>query len=163
MILIIAYGNSLRRDDGAGLALGEILEKTLRDQGRQVRRIALHQLEPEVALSIAEEGIDAVVFVDARVVAGSDDACLLQVMQVPRNSMESNIGHHMGPSTAMACARVLYGRDPIAWILTVPGVDFNHGEELSGTALAAIQGLPAFLDSLPHDWPETEGLSTSDA
>ena len=81
MILIISYGNSLRRDDGAGLALGEILEKALQSRGRLVKRIALHQLDPETSLCVAEQGVSSVVFVDTRVVAGSEDAFLLQVLQ----------------------------------------------------------------------------------
>ena len=161
MILIISYGNSLRRDDGAGLALGEILEKALQSRGRLVKRIALHQLDPETSLCVAEEGVSSVVFVDTRVVAGSEDAFLLQVLQVPRNSTESCLGHHLGPSTVMAYARLLYGKDPIAWVLTVPGVDFDHGEGFSGVAQKALNRLPDFLECLPHGWPETEYFPVS--
>jgi hydrogenase maturation protease len=163
MILIIAYGNSLRRDDGAGLALGEILERALRSRGRQVKRIAQHQLDPESSLCVAEEGVSSVVFVDTRVAVGSDEACSLQVMQVPRKSTESRLGHHLGPSAVMAYARLLYGKDPIAWVLTVPGVDFDHGEGFSGVAQEALKSLPTFLESLPHGWPETEVFPASDS
>jgi Ni,Fe-hydrogenase maturation factor len=67
VILIIAYGNSLRRDDGAGLILGEKLEDALRKRGLSVSHIAVHQLTPDLALSVAAENVAAVVFVDTRV------------------------------------------------------------------------------------------------
>ncbi len=159
MILVVAYGNSLRRDDGAGLVLGRMLEEAFRNRGRRVKRISLHQLDPEVSLSISEEGVTSVVFVDTRVGIGSDDASLLQAVRVTGSSAEPQTVHHMGPSTVMAYARLLYGKDPIAWVLTVPGMDFDHGEGFSAFTQAALDGLHEFLDSLPPDWPETESLS----
>lgn len=159
MILIVAYGNSLRRDDGAGPALGEILETALQSRGRRVKRIALHQLDPEVSLSIAEEGVTAVVFVDTRVIVATDADSLLEAVRVNGNPTESHVGHHLSPSTVMAYARLLYGKDPIAWVLTVPGVDFDHGEGFSDFTRAALDSLHEFLASIPLDWPETESLS----
>lgn len=124
-----------------------------------MKRISLHQLDPEVSLSIAEEGVTAVVFVDTRVIVASDAVSLLEAVRVNGSSTEYHVGHHMGPSTVMAYARLLYGKDPIAWVLTVPGVDFDHGEGFSDFTQAALDSFHEFLASLPLDWPETESLS----
>jgi len=163
MILIIAYGNTLRRDDGAGLFLGEILERTLRDGGREVRRIVLHQLTPEVAVPIADEGISSVVFVDTRVALQGEDSPDLTVSRVPQTGGPPGVGHHLDPSTVMAYAKALYGKYPPAWLLTVPGVDFDHGEGFSSITRNALSRLPQLLSSLPPTWPETGPLPSSDA
>ncbi len=126
-----------------------------------MKRISLHQLDPEVSLAIAEEGVTAVVFVDTRVDVVSSTASLLRAVRVAGSSAEPQAGHHMGPSTVMAYARLLYGKDPIAWVLTVPGVDFDHGEGFSDFTQSALDGLHEFLASLPLDWPERESLSCS--
>lgn len=63
-LLFIAYGNTLRRDDGAGLALAEKLLPLLRDQGLQVELITIQQLTPELALDIADPNLDGVCFFD---------------------------------------------------------------------------------------------------
>ena len=66
MVLILAYGNSLRRDDGAGFVLGDVVERMLSEAGFEVKRIDSHQLEPELALDISGEKISAVLFIDTR-------------------------------------------------------------------------------------------------
>ena len=43
MVLILAYGNSLRRDDGAGFVLGDVVERMLSEEGFEVDRIDSHQ------------------------------------------------------------------------------------------------------------------------
>ncbi len=153
MILIIAYGNSLRRDDGAGLILGELLEEALRRRGQEVARIAVHQLTPDLALSVAEDGVSAVVFVDTRVAASNDEHIELQVRCLDSEGHGQSLGHHVGAASVMSCARLLYHRNPPAWLLTVPGVDFDHGEGLSEVAQEAINTLPGLLQQLPPDWP----------
>lgn len=160
MILIIAYGNSLRRDDGAGLSLGRMLESALRRRGRKVKRISLHQLDPEVSLAVAEEDVTAVVFADTRA-AFDNDNLSLHVERVDGDAAKPLVVHHMGPSAVMAYASLLYGKAPPAWTLTVPGLDFDHGEGFSRATRTALENLASFLDALPHDWPESPNLHPS--
>ena len=129
MILIIACGNSLRRDDGAGLILAEKLETDWRSAGADVERISVHQLAPELAVDIARADVTAVVFVDTR--AMEPDAGL-QVRPIETGSSSPSLGHYLDPSTLVAYASLLYGKHPPAWQVTVPGIDFDHGEGLSG-------------------------------
>ena len=71
MILIIAYGNPLREDDGAGLVLAEKLETLLRRLAIETRRVEMQQLLPELAAEIA--------------------ACLLYTSPSPRDRTRSRM------------------------------------------------------------------------
>ncbi len=150
MLLIIAYGNSLRRDDGAGLRLGEMIADICRKRRLGVKHIAAHQLTPELALDVAEDEVSAVIFTDARVVSEDDERHVpdIRVRPLPSESGGPRLGHHLRPPTVMAYARLLYAKSPPAWIATVPGVDFNHGEGLSAVAETALASLPDALDAL---------------
>lgn len=150
MLLIIAWGNPLRRDDAAGLRLGELVEGLWRERKRPVRRVAVHQLAPELALEIARNNVSAVLFADARdasAEAGSPPPGI-RVAPVPAEPRGPVLGHHLDPPVVMACARLLYHKAPPAWIATVPGVDFGHGKGLSDMAEAALSRLPEDLSRL---------------
>ncbi|WP_373498938.1 hydrogenase maturation protease [Desulfococcus sp.] len=153
MMLIIAWGNPLRSDDAAGLRLGELLEELWRERKRPVRRITVHQLTPELALEIARDDVSTVVFADARdasAEAGGPPPEILvrPLLADPRTPV---LGHHLDPAAVMACARLLYHKASPAWIATVPGVDFGHGEGLSDVAEAALSRLPEALFRLTSE------------
>jgi hydrogenase maturation protease len=128
MIQIIACGNSLRRDDGAGLVLAGILEQEWRPFRVDVERISVHQLTPELAADIAWAEVAAVVFVDTRVTELNSG---LQARPIETDSSSPSVGHYLDPNTLMIYAHLLYGKQPQAWQVTVPGNDFGHGEGLS--------------------------------
>ena len=156
MILIIAYGNSLRRDDGAGLLAAVELEAILCDRDREVERIAVHQLAPELSETIARPEIEAVVFVDARAAANGEGAVEppgLEILPLSPEDFSPSMGHHLDPAVLLTLAGRLFGRTPPAWLLTVPGVDFGHGESLSPVAQRALSDLRALIAGLPPDWP----------
>ena len=154
MVLILAYGNSLRRDDGAGFVLGDVVERMLSEEGFEVDRIDSHQLEPELALDISGEKISAVLFIDARALPyapGADDL-RVQVRRVASAENASpSMGHHLNAPTLLAYARFLFKKEPPAWLITVPGKDFDHGEGLSETARQAIDSAPQILRELISD------------
>ncbi len=152
MILIISCGNSFRRDDGAGFVLGEKIEKALLDRCHRVQRIAVHQLTPELAEPIAGEEVLAVIFTDTRA-AGPGDSLRLQFRPVPSCCRSQGLGHTLSAGEVMAYAHRLYGKGPPAWVATVPGVDFEHGEGLSPVSLAALNEPGDPLHCLPPDWP----------
>lgn len=156
MILIIAYGNSLRRDDGAGLVLGQMLQKELGRRGLETQLHAMHQLTPDVALAVAADDVAAVVFVDTRVAVPEDGHLALQLAPLHPGGSSSNLGHQVGAASIMAYARLLYDKGPPAWLLTVPGVDFDHGEGLSELCQEVLHTLPALVAQLPPQWPLQE-------
>ena len=66
MILIIGFGNSLRRDDGAGPALANMV--LAHESFEDIRIIKAHQLTPELAEEVAAPDVSAVIFMDSCVV-----------------------------------------------------------------------------------------------
>jgi hydrogenase maturation protease len=151
MVLILAYGNSLRRDDGAGFVLGDVIERMLSEAGFEVERIDSHQLEPELALDISGEKISCVLFIDTRVVPPipNDDDLRIQFRRVVSAEKASpGIGHHLNASTLLAYAEYLFKKQPPAWLITVPGIDFDHGEGLSEATRKAIDSAPGILRKL---------------
>lgn len=148
MILLIGYGNDLRRDDGAGLILAERLERAWRNQSVAAKLLPVHQLTPELAAEIAEPDISTVVFVDARVIAPDEGNPQVQVQSLNREPLTPSLGHYLDPATLLLYADRLYGRRPAAWLVTVPAADFGYDESLSQItqqALASAQSLPAEL------------------
>lgn len=153
MILIIAYGNGLRRDDGAGLVLGERLEALLRERGHEVERHSAHQLTPEMALAVAAEGVQSVIFVDTRVAGSQVESLHLEARRLTGEPSTASLGHHLGPEAVMTYARLLFQSDPPAWLVTVPGFDFGHGEGFSEWTSRAIASLPDLLRKFSPHWP----------
>ncbi|MEN6437810.1 MAG: hydrogenase [Syntrophobacter sp.] len=146
MILLIAYGNSLRRDDGAGFVLAGLLERLLLGAGSDVQRIDCHQLTPELSIDVAAEDVSAVVFLDTRVAGPSDDFRLHIEKVTPPETASSAVGHHMDAAVILAYAGALTGKPlPAAWLVTIPGIDFNHGEGFSETTDAVLRSAPEEL------------------
>lgn len=139
MILIIAFGNELREDDGAGLVLAEAMENAWRAQGAPVRRIAVQQLTPELALEIAAPEVEAMVLVDTRLATanGSGDVAVAALSAAP--TALPVVGHHLQPAVLLAyAAAVRQGPLPPSWLVTVPGIAFGHGYGLSPGTQGAI-------------------------
>ena len=141
MILIIAYGNDLREDDGAGLMLAEQLASVLPDRGLAVQLISVQQLAPELAADIAGENVTVVVFVDTRMTTSPIDRNVAVVPLEPGTELSPSMGHHVQPAVLLAYAQALYVPEaaPPAWLVTVPGIRFGYGEFISDVALSAIR------------------------
>lgn len=151
MILLIAYGNSLRQDDGAGLRLAEQLARRWRQAGLRVRHLAVMQLTPELAVDIAAPCVAAVVLVDTRAVTpDTPTPAAVEVTRLePARGATPSLGHHFDPAVLMAYAALLMEGHaaPPAWLVTAPGVAFAFEETLSREAAAALQ---AALDDPGH-------------
>jgi Ni,Fe-hydrogenase maturation factor len=115
MVLILAYGNSLRRDDGAGFVLGNVVERMLSEEGLEVERIDSHQLEPELALDISGEKISAVLFIDTRALPETpgDDNLRVQFRRVvSAKNASPGTGHHLAPQPFWPTADCFSKRSP---------------------------------------------------
>jgi hydrogenase maturation protease len=151
MVLILVYGNSLRRDDGAGFVLGDVVEKMLSEAGLEVERIDSHQLDPELALDISGEKVSSVLFIDTRALPetpGDDNPRVQFRRVVSAKDASPGTGHHLDPPTLLAYSLFLFKKEPPAWLVTVPGTDFDHGEGLSETTREAINSAPEILSEL---------------
>lgn len=138
MILIIGYGNSLRRDDGAGLILAEKLEQDWLARQVEVERLAVQQLTPELTLDIARKEVTAVVFVDTRAVLPHETDLKIKICPIQADGLSPSLGHHLDPAALLAFVHLLYDKPVPAWLVTVPGVDFEHGEMLSSATQQAL-------------------------
>jgi hydrogenase maturation protease len=131
-VLLIGYGNTLRGDDGLGPhTVAAVAALALPG----VRTRIVQQLLPELAAELAE--VRCAIFVDARL-APADDT--LQVTTIGPGPAAAVMAHTGDPRNLLALAQTLYGRAPEAWLVTVPGRDFDLGERLSdvGTAQSGV-------------------------
>ncbi|MBD2483794.1 hydrogenase maturation protease [Planktothrix sp. FACHB-1365] len=130
MILIIGYGNPIRGDDGIGQAvIAEVEQWNLAN----VRSQSLHQLTPEIAAEMAE--VETVIFVDAGLEGDSVNITSLE----PLPSDLFNWGHSLNPRSLLSLTQFLYQKSPQAWLIAVPGENFELSETLSPKALNGIQ------------------------
>jgi len=150
MILLIGYGNPLRRDDGAGPALAGMLEA---GGGRNDLRVIMsHQLVPELAQDLAAADVTAVLFLDASVSGCSGDTAV-SIQSLAGVGPSPVLGHHFSPAELLCYAGLLRGAALPAWQITIPGIDFGYGEGLSDTSeknlAAAFEQLQLFLRKNP--------------
>jgi hydrogenase maturation protease len=122
-ILVIGYGNTLRRDDGAGPRVAEAIGRLgLPD----VQTLILHQLSPEHA--------DPVIFVDAAL--GGPDT--IQIRPVAPSDTHRLEGHTADPAILLALARDIFGHAPVAWLVTLPIRSMDFGEHLDPVTEARV-------------------------
>ncbi|NLT74433.1 MAG: hydrogenase maturation protease [Chloroflexi bacterium] len=158
-LLLVGYGNTSRRDDGAAAHILESLLLRLGmspeviggdddiEPGPGLKVLFLHQLAPELAELVAQ--YDTVVFIDAHVDgAGWAPLCWQPIEAAVEAGM---VGHHLKPSVVVALAESLYGARPDAFMLSVLGHDFNFGEELSPETQTLAQEAVDRLVQVVHD------------
>ena len=140
-LVVIAYGNPLRGDDGlAWHAAEELKQRNFPD----VEIMELHQLAPELAETISRS--DAVIFVDAAAATGQGKPGEIRVVEMAapgfgRDSI-SPFHHQYSPPSLLALAAQLYGARPRAYIASLVGKDFGPGERLSP---GVENAMPEFL------------------
>jgi hydrogenase maturation protease len=141
-VLILAYGNPLRSDDGVAWRAAEAIQEKFRGSEVEVR--CLHQLGPELAESVSRSA--AVVFVDA---SSEGEAGRVRCEPLPNDTAEVNrFGHASSPAAVMSLAAQLYGASTAAFCATIAGQDFSHGESLSGAVEAALPVLVRRIEEL---------------
>jgi hydrogenase maturation protease len=122
-LLVIGYGNELRRDDGVGPRVARAVAAW---QLPGVEGIAVHQLTPELAARMADA--ERVVFVDA----GQGDLVLTWSLEPSRAAQV--LGHTGEPRELLALAEGLCGHRPETWLMTLPAPELGFGEGLSAAA-----------------------------
>lgn len=132
MWLIIGYGNRLRGDDGVGYRLAELLREQL--PPNRARVLAQHQLTPELTLDLAAAEIERVLFLDAR--RGQWEPLILSPINPA--AAGGSCGHQLAPELLLQMAASLYGQAPTGYLLTLPAVDMEFGDQLSPTTEAAL-------------------------
>ncbi len=128
-VLVLGYGNPIRGDDGIGQTVATEVENW---NLPNVRSQSLHQLVPEVAETLSQ--VDVAIFVDASITGETVELLAVE----PLEKTELNWGHHLNPQSLLTLAKNLYNKTPEAWLISVPGVDFELGENLSETAKQGV-------------------------
>jgi len=143
--LIIAYGNPYRNDDGVGHYIAnKIREWADKDKIDKITIITAYQLDIDMTedISLAE----SVFFLDAHVEEYSPEIVINKVEPKKSNGFTT---HVFTPSDLIALVNQLYNRDPSATLISVPGYDFDMGEELTTVtrkqADRAVEKLKHFL------------------
>jgi hydrogenase maturation protease len=139
-VLVIAYGNRLRCDDGVAWQAAENLRKRLPDS---VEVQCTHQLTPELAEDASRASL--VIFLD---VSRDGEPGKINTEEVFPRQGTRNYSHHYSPPDVIALSDELYGAKPRAFIVSVNGECFDHGQKLS----------PAIMRSLPLLETTTEEL-----
>jgi hydrogenase maturation protease len=149
-ILIVAYGNPLRCDDGIAWRAAEALDGKF--SSADVEIMVLHQLAPEIADAVRHR--ELVLFLDA---ACCDDIEHARPGEVRAREIsaeeirEHNPGqfsHVYSPAKVLDLARELYHATPHALVITVAGEDFGHGESLSPAVAQALPSVVAQTESV---------------
>lgn len=155
MLLVIGYGNPLRRDDGVGPWLVEYVSCVIPDPFIEWRTCL--QLTPEWAEPLSRA--DCAIFVDATA-EGHSGQVMWSRLEVPDDLQSRGIVHHLIPQGLLTAAHFLYGARPDAYLLTVTGEDFSYGQGFSPSVQAqlplAIEYLSsaASIQALLHFSPE---------
>lgn len=131
-LLVIGYGNTLRRDDGVGPRVAEAVE-TMRLP--RVWTLSLPQLSPEHGECLA--GVHEAIFVDATIDTAVDAPGEVHLRPLEPAATARVNAHAVSAATLLAISRDIFGRAPRSWILTIPANDFSFGEELSPAVAAA--------------------------
>jgi hydrogenase maturation protease len=140
-ILIIAYGNPLRSDDGFAWHTAGLLREKLSSDNIEI--VCLHQLTPELAesLSRAEDAI----FLDARVDGKPGN---IHWTPVPREAEGPACSHTLTPAQLLVLSDLLYGVAPEAYEVSVTGESFTHGEQLSHTVKNTLPRVVEIIDRI---------------
>ena len=129
--LVIGYGNDLRGDD----AIGQQVAKAIKHcRLSSVQSIAIHQLTPELAAPLAN--VKLAIFVDACINSQSSQVQVQLLLPSELNTINTHISN---PRSLLALSQMLYGHSLPAWLVTVPGVNFELGDRISPIAEKGIQ------------------------
>jgi hydrogenase maturation protease len=139
-ILIVAYGNPDRSDDGLAWEAAEELSETVASP--EVEVITRQQLSPELADELG--GKDVAIFINA---ARSGEPGDLTCAPVVAES-ENIYSHQLSPAGLLALAYELDGIAPKAFSISICGQCFDRGENLSERVESVLPTLIALVEQL---------------
>ena len=140
--LILACGNTLRGDDGAGPWLAAWAQERFRSHPA-VRVISRQQWTPELAEEIAQA--NSVLFVDCAADASPGQLRLIPV--APATDVPTPPTHHLGATELLALCHSLYDSLPRnALLLTIGAGSLELGEKFSHPVQAALPDARALLE-----------------
>lgn len=142
-VLILGFGNTLRRDDGVGAVAARRLAADPRLAGDDVEVRECYQLLPEMALDLAQATLVVFVDADARGLPGSIEVHEIDPQRAARSDADARgepgaSSHHVGGGELVALAAALTGQAPRAVAIGIGVADLELGEGLSPPVEAAL-------------------------
>lgn len=126
--LFYGIGNVGRQDDGLGIRFIEALAK--KHLPEQIDLQENYQLNVEDSLEISN--YDIIIFVDASTETNAKAPFQVRIVQ-PSSEIAFST-HAMSMESIVALAEQLYQRQPRAFVLTIPGYEWDIAEQLSPNA-----------------------------
>jgi hydrogenase maturation protease len=145
-LVVIAWGNESRGDDGLGPAFVARAEALPDPPGVRTTFVADFQLQPEHAVDL--NGGDLALFVDASRTATAP----FEFRRVEPARTATFTTHGVAPGVVLAAFDATFGRPPPpAFELAIPGEDFELGEPLRKRARGCLDDALAFFAVLRGD------------
>ena len=136
--LIIGYGNIDRSDDGVAYTIINLVRKELGQTILEEGDTGLERLEGETdsvfLLQLVPEIMDwlrdyeQIIFVDAHTGPDLED---LNCSKVVPEYVTSTFTHHMTPAALLAFLKAIYHHEPVAYLVSVRGHDFDFKRSFS--------------------------------
>jgi len=137
-VLVLAIGNPLRSDDGLAWRAADELRSSA--PPAEIEIVKVHQLAPELAEDVSRAA--QVIFIDA---AATGDPGIIKCEKVVASAAESASSHHLTPDALLHLTATLYDARPAAFMVSLAGKCFDHGESLSPEIREAI---PFLVDKI---------------
>lgn len=126
-ILVIGYGNSLRRDDGVGIEIVQRLQEQITHPNCTF--MTAFQPQPEMIFQIVET--DVLIVVDASASIRPGAIRRTQLSSTDPKEANTSITHFLTPQRMLLLCEQLYGYAPPTLLYTIGGYDFGYGEGFS--------------------------------
>lgn len=140
-VLIIAYGNPLRSDDGFGWRAAELLHPKAEQFDAEI--LCVYQLTPELAATASTAQL--LLFIDAACNGQPGQIVCTAVMP---HAEPPRFSHQLAPEQIVAYCGELYQASPRAYAISVTGESFAHGEGLTATVSAALPACVSIAEEL---------------
>lgn len=145
-VLILGYGNTLRRDDALGIYAAHALHDFYCTDGG-IRVLATSQLTFDLAEDISQAQM--ILFIDAAAAGLPGD---IHSEEIQPADEKVRFTHHWTPRTLLMLSKQLYGRAPYAVILTMATVSSEVGVGLSQQIEHRLPELLERAKVIVSDW-----------
>jgi hydrogenase maturation protease len=152
-LLIIAYGNPLRSDDGLAWHVAQRLARL--NLSGEVEIITLHQLTPELALRVSQA--KTALFIDAAQEGAPGTVGFSPLVPL---QLTSTFTHEFSPGAILTLALELYGKCAKAYAISVVGQCFDHGDTLSPKVEESLPQVVARVCEFPEIMVKTQRTSS---
>ncbi len=152
-ILLHAYGNSGRGDDGVGNEfIHRIGEWIVKNDIHSIDTESSFQLNIEHAAAMADH--DIVVFIDTT----KANISSYSFSQIFPESQHSFTSHSISPSVVLSVCTELYNHSPVVYFLQIKGYQWEFGAGLSVQAKVNLETSFLFFCTKLQEWIDSKNV-----